>query len=47
MSLLGQTKAPTNKGLGATQMAGARVFQAEQNLELDKPGLMDICNFLK
>jgi hypothetical protein len=39
--------APTNKDSGATRMAGAPMFQAEQHPELDTLGLMTLCDFLK
>jgi hypothetical protein len=39
--------APTNKNSGATRMAGAHVFQAVQNLELDTLGQVAIRDFLK
>jgi hypothetical protein len=39
--------APTNKGSGATQMAGAQVFQAVKHPELDTLSLVAIRHFLK
>jgi hypothetical protein len=39
--------APTNKYLGATQMAGAHMFQAVQHPKLDTLGLVAIRDFLK
>jgi hypothetical protein len=39
--------APTNKDSGATRMAGAPMFQAVQQPELDTLGLMAIGDFLK
>jgi hypothetical protein len=38
---------PTNKDSGATQMAGAHIFQAVQHPELDTLGLVAIRDFLK
>jgi hypothetical protein len=38
---------PTNKDSGATQMAGAPMFQAVQHSELDTLGLVAIRDFLK
>jgi hypothetical protein len=38
--------APTNKDSGATQMAGAHVFQTVQHPELDTLGLVAIRDFL-
>jgi hypothetical protein len=37
--------APTNKDSGATQMAGAHIFQAVQHPELDSLGLVAIRDF--
>jgi hypothetical protein len=39
--------APMNKDSGATRMAGAHMFQAEQHSELDTLGLVAISDFLK
>jgi hypothetical protein len=39
--------APTNKGSGVTQMAGAPMFQAVQHPELDTLGQVAIRDFLK
>jgi hypothetical protein len=39
--------APTNKDSGAARMAGAHMFQAVQNPELDTLGLVAIRDFLK
>jgi hypothetical protein len=39
--------APTNKDSGATQLAGAHMFQAIEYPELDTLGLVAIRDFLK
>jgi hypothetical protein len=39
--------APTNKDSGTTQLAGALMFQAVQNPELEMLGLVAIRDFLK
>jgi hypothetical protein len=39
--------APTNKDSGATQMAGAHLFQTVQHPEIDTLGLVAIHDFLK